>query len=171
MKILISESEIKKRVNAIASQIAKDYKGKNLFIISILKGSFIFAADLIRALSCYNLKIEIDFIKVRSYSGTESTGKINFLSKVPDIAGKDVLIVEDIFDTGITLHSLYNNFLNNSPESIEIAVLLHKKVEREFKLPLKYIGFNIDDKFVVGYGLDYNEKFRGIADICHIEHF
>ena len=160
MKILISESEIKKRVNAIASQIAKDYKGKNLFIISILKGSFIFAADLIRALSCYNLKIEIDFIKVRSYSGTESTGKINFLSKVPDIAGKDVLIVEDIFDTGLTLEEIYNILLKDNPNTLKIATFIIKEKDREFYIPIEYFGFKIKDLFIVGYGLDYNEDYR-----------
>ncbi len=169
MKILLSEKDIEKRISELASTISKDYQNKQLLLISILKGSFIFLADLCRNLSKFNTNIEIDFIKVKSYSGQKSTGKLTLLDKLPNVAGKDVLIVEDIFDTGLTLYEIYNLLLQQKPASLNVATFIVKKVDRNFSVPIKYYGFEVENLFVVGYGLDFNEKYRCLPYVAYIE--
>ncbi len=167
IKHFISEQQIKNRVREIAANISKN--NKKIIIISVLKGSFIFAADLIRELSKNNINFEIYFLKAKSYFGKASTGKIKIEGNISFIKEKNVLILEDIYDTGLTLKKIYEKIKGNNPKQIEIAVLLWKEKSRKFDLPINYIGFKIPDKFVVGYGLDYNEKFRGLPYIGVIE--
>ena len=171
MKILefISEYEIKNKVKEIANKIKLRNSNSEIIILSILKGSFIFTADIVRELYKIEVKPVIHFLNVKSYEGFNSTGKVKIYDNLSFVNKKNVLIVEDILDTGLTLKRLYEEILKNNPKSIEICVLLYKKKNRKFNLPINYIGFKIPDKFVVGYGLDYNEKFRGLPYIGVIE--
>ncbi len=171
MKILefISEYEIGNKVREIANKIKLKNSNSEIIILSILKGSFIFTADLVRELFKINIKPEIHFLNAKSYDGFNSTGKVKINDNLSFVSGKHVIIVEDILDTGLTLKKLYEEVLKNNPESVEICVLLYKQRSRNFNIPIDYIGFKIPDKFVVGYGLDYNEKYRGLPYIGVIE--
>ena len=163
IKVLISETEIKNKINKIARQINKDFKNKNLVIVSILSGSVIFCSDIIRKLK---IDFEIDFIRVSSYKGTKSSGKIKFLyDAVLDVKGKDVLLIEDICDTGKTLSYIKNLFLKKKVNSIKSCVLIDKKLKKHKDIKIDYFGFTINNEFVVGYGLDYNGKYRGLPYI------
>ena len=151
----------------MGKQIAKDYEGKELVLVGILKGSVIFMAELAK-----NIKksVALDFMDVSSYEGTESTGKIKINKDIRDtIEGKDVIIVEDIIDTGRTLTYVKEYLAQKNPNSIKIATMLSKPSRRVLELKVDYIGFAIDDKFVVGYGLDYNEQYRNLPYIGYIE--
>ncbi|MFN3967031.1 MAG: hypoxanthine phosphoribosyltransferase [Endomicrobiia bacterium] len=163
-EILITEEQIKKRVKELAEQISNDYKDKEPLLVSILKGSFMFLSDLLR-----NLKIQctVDFVAISSYNGsTESTGVVRQLLDLRENpVGKDILIVEDIVDTGFTLNYLKKNLLTRNPSSLKICVLLDKKERRKEPIEIDYTGFVIPDKFVVGYGLDYQEKYRNLPYI------
>ncbi|MEO0143654.1 MAG: hypoxanthine phosphoribosyltransferase [candidate division WOR-3 bacterium] len=157
---IISEQEIKEKVKEIAQRISEDYKdSKELVLIGVLKGAFIFLADLVRELK---VNCEIDFIKVSSYGkSTESSGIVRIeLDTSIDIANKDVIIVEDILDTGLTLKYIKELFLARNPKSLKIAVLLDKIERRKVDIKADYVGFVVPDKFLVGYGLDFAEKFR-----------
>ncbi len=162
--ILVSENEIDERVSELAEQITKDYEGKNLFVIGVLKGSFIFMADLVRKIQ---LPCQIDFMAVSSYGGnTKTTGAVKITKDLnADIEGKDVLIVEDILDSGRTLNYLINYFRNRHPASVRICTLLDKPERREVPLTADYSGFDIPNRFVVGYGLDYDERYRNLPYI------
>lgn len=160
---IISEEEIKIQVAKTGALISQDYKGKNLVLAGILKGAFIFLADLTRSIT---IEHEIDMIGVSSYSGTSTTGKIQF-TKEPDIdlRGKDILLVEDIVDTGRTLSALVEHIKSLKPASLKICALIDKHERRELKLKVAYSCFTLKKGFIVGYGLDYNQKYRNFPAI------
>ena len=160
-RILFSEEELKARVEELGAQITKDYAGKNLVLASVLRGSYIFMADLSRSIE---LPLTIDFMAVSSYgSGTASSGQVEIKKDLSDpIEGKDLLIVEDILDSGNTLYYLMDVLRARKPASIQICTLMDKPDRRSKPITAKYTGFTIPDAFVVGYGLDYDEKYRNL---------
>ena len=160
-RILLSEEEIREKVKEIGSQITKDYQGEKLLIITILKGSVIFAADLLREIK---MPVEIDFMCLSSYgSGSESSGVVKIVKDLNEpIEGKNVLIIEDILDSGNTLTHLVKLLGTRNPKSIRIATLLDKPDRRVAEVDVAYKGFSIPDEFVIGYGLDYDEKYRNL---------
>jgi len=164
MKPLYTQEDIARQVRALGKEISQDYQDQELILLVVLKGSMIFAADLCREISC---PVRLDFIRVSSYgSGTTSSGQIDF--KIPlqdDIAGKHVLIVEDIIDTGNTLQVLHQHLLDRQPESLKCCTLIDKKKYRQVAFEADYVGFTMDDGFIIGYGLDYNEHYRNLAGI------
>jgi len=161
--LLYTREQIAQRVSELGKQITEDYRGKNPLFVSILKGSFIFMSDLVRAV---DLPCEVDFMQVSSYGGTDSTGAVKIVQDLSrDIAGMDLVIVEDILDTGITLNYLSRILKARNPASIEIVTLLNKPGRREKAVTPKYVGYEIPTEFVVGYGLDYNQKYRNLPDI------
>ena len=168
METIISKEKLKRKVKDLASQISKDYKGKNPILVGILKGSFIFLADLIREIK---ISHQIDFISVASYgSRKKASGVVRLLKDLSiNIKGKDVIIVEDIIDSGLTLNYIRNNLLTRGPKSLEVVTLLDKKKRRKVKIPVKYVGFSIPNSFVVGYGLDYDEQYRNLPYIAKFE--
>ena len=163
-EILFSEEVLTKRIKEIASEISADYKGKDLVVVGILKGSVIFAAELIKNISIH---CEIDFMAVSSYgSSTETSGVVRILKDLDNnIEGKDILVVEDIVDTGVTLTYLLKYLQARKANSIEIISLLNKEARRTSNLEVKYIGFEVPDGFIVGYGIDYAEKYRNLPFI------
>ncbi|HEC82879.1 MAG TPA: hypoxanthine phosphoribosyltransferase [Firmicutes bacterium] len=167
-KILIQEDEIRRRVKELGEEISRDYQGKEPTLVSILKGGIIFLSDLVRALSILH---EIDFMSVSSYDGgTESSGVVRILADLSiNIEGRDVIIVEDIVDTGLTLDYIRHILLARHPKSLRICTLLDKKSRRRVEVPLDYVGFVIPDAFVIGYGLDYAEKYRNLPYIAILE--
>lgn len=167
INVLINQAKLEKRIEELARQIQKDHEGKELVFIGILKGSVMFMTELAK-----NIKssVALDFMDVSSYEGTESTGKVKINKDIRDsIEGKDVIIVEDIIDTGRTLTYVLEYLKQKKPNSIKIATMLSKPSRRVMELHVDYIGFAIEDKFVVGYGLDYNEKYRNLPYIGYIE--
>jgi hypoxanthine phosphoribosyltransferase len=166
--ILFSRQEIQERVKKLAERISQDYAGRELIMIGILKGAFIFMADLIREI---NIPCTIDFARLASYgTSSDSSGKVVMTKDIETfIQGRDVLIVEDILDTGLTLQYFVEWLRERSPASMKICVLLDKRKRRKVNLEADYVGFTIDDGFVVGYGLDFNEKFRFSPDIYIIQ--
>ena len=163
IKVLISSSKIKNKVSKIAQKINKDFKSKQLVVVAVLSGSVVFCSDIIRKL---NVDFEIDFIRVSSYKGKKSSGKIKFLcDTVIDIKGKDVLLVEDICDSGRTLSYIKELFIKRKANSVKICTLINKKVEKYKQIKIDYFGFEIDNEFIVGYGLDYDGKYRGLPYI------
>ncbi len=167
-EILISKPKIDDRVQRLADEISRDYEGKELVLIGILKGAFVFMADLIR---CLRIPCEVDFVRLASYgTGTVSSGNIMITKDIETpIRGRDVLIVEDIVDTGLTLYFLVDKLKEREPESLKVCVLLDKKERRKVPFEAEYVGFDIPDRFVVGYGLDFNEMYRFLPDVCVIE--
>ena len=165
-EIYLSEQTIQERIAALAAQINQDYARKRPFFVTILNGSFMFAADLFKHLT---IDAEICFIKLASYKGTKSTGNvITTIGLEDDLFGKDVVIVEDIVDTGKTLHNFLPKLEHQQPRSLKIATLLHKPDATQFPLTLDYIGFSIPNKFVVGYGLDYDGLGRNLKEIYQV---
>jgi hypoxanthine phosphoribosyltransferase len=161
-EILFSEYIIQDRIRELAQQITNDYQDKNPVIISILKGGFVFMADLIR---CMTIPVELDFLAISSYgSGTSSSGVVK-IKKDIDIAGRDVIIVEDIVDSGLSLQYIKDYIGKHKPASIKVCVLLDKPAAHKMDVCFEYVGFNIGTEFVVGYGLDYNEKYRNLPYI------
>src|SRR5438094_9394005 len=157
--ILISEDEIRRRIAEIGRQISKDYAGRTVTLGGILKGSFIFLADLIRAISP-EIPVEVDFMSVSSYGDATITSGTVHIEKdlgIP-VSGKDVIIVEDIVDTGLTLLHVYNILSARGAQSIRVATLLEKPGNSKYDRPLEYVGFKIPNKFVVGFGLDYAQR-------------
>ena len=163
-RILLTEEEIRERVSALGAEITRDYAGKDPLFVGVLKGCFVFMADLIRQV---DLPSAMDFMVVSSYgAGTSTTGAVEIIKDLSqDIEGKDLVIVEDILDTGVTLHYLTRYLRNRNPASIAIATLLDKPERRRADVHAKYIGFTVPDAFVVGYGLDYAEKYRNLPYI------
>ena len=167
MKILISESEIKKRVKALGKKITADYKDKKPIFIGILNGCYVFMADLLREVE---LDAEVDFVKIRSYEGESSTGTIKFRKDISaDIDGRDIIIVEDIIDSGFTINFLVKRLRNSGPKSVSVATILFKKEVAKLDFEVDYVGFEIPPEFVVGYGLDYDEKYRHLKDVMVME--
>lgn len=161
VEVLISREKVEERIKELAKEIEKDYAGKNLVCVGLLKGSVMFMSDIIK---CIDLDLRIDFMKVSSYGGgTNSTGVVKILKDVDvDLAGKDVLIVEDIIDTGLTILNV-KDFLNKkNPNSVKVCTLLDKPSRRVVEVKGEYVGFEIPDEFVVGYGLDLDEKYRNL---------
>jgi len=160
-KVLISQEEIAKKVKELGERITKDYQGKNLLCVCILKGSFMFTADLIREIK---LPLEIDFMAVSSYgSSTKSSGIVKIIKDLDrSVEGKHVLIIEDIIDSGLTLQYLYSNLFNRKAESVKICSFLDKKERRVVDILPDYIGYEIPDEFVIGYGLDFAGKYRNL---------
>lgn len=165
----ITEEELKNRTKELAAQISEDYKGKELLMVSILKGAVVFLTDLMREVK--DVDVRIDFMVVSSYGdGTESSGRIKILKDLSvDIAGKDVLIVEDILDSGNTLSKIVEILNGRGANSLKIVSLLDKPARHVNVVPVEYTGFVIPDKFVVGYGLDYQEKHRNLPYVGQIE--
>ncbi len=159
-KVLVSEEEIKEICQRLGRQISEDYKDKKLFLVSVLKGAVVFMADLMRNITC---DCEIDFMAVSSYSGTKTTGVVKF-KKDLDInpEGCDILLVEDILDSGVTLSYLKNVLLQRNAASIKVCAFLDKPANRQADISADYVGKVVPDEFVVGYGLDYNEKYRNL---------
>ncbi len=164
LEIIISSEQINTRVSEMAELISKDYSGKRPLLIGVLKGAVIFLSDLIRYLT---IPVEIDFIAVSSYgNSTASSGVVRILKDLEQsIQGKDVLIVEDIVDTGLTLKYLVDNLGSRQPNSLKVVTLLDKPDRRKVVFEPDYCGFTIPDRFVIGYGLDYGEDFRQLADL------
>ena len=162
--VMISEKEIADKVKAIAKQIEKDYEGEELLVVGILKGASVFVSDLIRNI---NLDVNIDFMSVSRYgNGTESSGTVRILKDLDvDIANKNVLIVEDIIDSGLTLSNLVKELGIRNPKSLKLCTLLDKPERRTVNIPVDYVGFVIEDKFIVGYGIDWAEKYRNLPYI------
>lgn len=167
-EILFPRVAIQKRVRELADQISKDYAGRELVIIGVLKGAFIFMADLVREIS---VPCRADFTRLASYgAGSDSSGKVVMTKDIEtSIKGKDILIVEDILDTGLTLQYVVNWLKERNPNSLKICVFLDKRKRRKVSFEADYVGFTIDDGFVVGYGLDFNEKYRFSPDIYVIK--
>jgi hypoxanthine phosphoribosyltransferase len=162
--ILFTEAQIPARIGEMAQQIEKDYEGKDLLIVGVLRGAVMVIADLARSLGRH---VEIDWMAVSSYgSGTKSSGVVRILKDLDtDIAGRDVLVVDEIIDTGLTLSWLLANLSSRGPASVEIATLLRKPEAQQMPVDVKYVGWDIPNEFVVGYGLDYRERYRNLRDI------
>ncbi len=166
---MLSTSDIAARVKELGAQITKDYNGQNLVLVVVLKGSFVFAADLARAIDMHNVRI--DFLGVRSYGeGTETSGVVQITQDLSKpIANEDVIIVEDIVDTGLTIAHLMDLFRTRQPRSVRVCALLHKPARARVEVKIDYLGFTIEDKFVVGYGLDFAEHYRNLPYIGVVE--
>jgi hypoxanthine phosphoribosyltransferase len=163
-RCLISREDIARRVAELAQEISRDYAGRDLVLVGVLKGAFIFLADLVRALT---LPVELDFVRLRSYGGgTSPTGEVNITKDVElSLQDRDVLIVEDIMDIGFTLSFLRQHLATHRPRSLKTCVLIDKKERREVEVPLDYVGFVVEKGFLVGYGLDCGEKGRTLSEI------
>lgn len=162
----LSAIQIQERVSALTAQINTDYAGKHPLFLAILNGSFMFASDLFKQI---NLEAEISFIKIASYQGMRSTGQVvTSIGMEQDLHGRDLIIVEDIVDTGKTLHHFLPSLQQQQPASIRIATFLHKPEATLFEVPLDYIGFSIPNKFVVGYGLDYDGRGRNYGALYQV---
>ncbi len=159
--IFLSKDQLEARIQEMGKELARDYEGKDLLVVGLLNGVFIFMADLVRAM---DMRLEVAFMQVASYGGnTISTGEVNILHDLErPIGGRHVLIVEDIVDTGLTLHKVRNMLLDRQPASLKIATLLDKPCRRNVQVPVDYVGFTLDDHFAVGFGLDLDGKFRNL---------
>lgn len=162
--VLFRESTIMSRLDEMAQQISEDYAGKDLTVVAVLNGSLMFGADLLRRM---DMPLRLDCLSVSSYHGASTTGVVKFnQERLPDVHGRHVLILDDILDSGHTLHAIRDRLENEtSPLSIKICVLLRKDVPRQRELEADYVGFDIANEFVVGYGLDYMERFRNLPYI------
>ena len=168
-EVLITEKEIRKKVKELGKKISRDYEGKDLVLVCVLRGAVIFMSDLIRSIS---IPLSFDFMAISSYgSDTKSSGVVKITKDLDEsIESKHVLIVEDIVDTGLTLQYLTNNLSSRNVASLKICALLDKPAQRKVEVKIDYKGFTITDKFVVGYGLDYNQKYRYLPYISALKH-
>ncbi len=164
----MSQEDLERRVRELGAEISRDYEGKDLFLVGVLKGAVFFLSDLMRALE---VPCEVDFMAVASYgSSTDSSGVVRILKDLDaTIEGKDVLIVEDIIDSGLTLSYLLRTLRAREPRSLEVCALLTKPERREVDLPIRYTGFEIPNKFVIGYGLDHAERFRNLPYVAVLQ--
>lgn len=167
-EVLVSEEELSKKVRELGEKITKDYEGKDLILVGILKGAAIFMADLAR---CIDLPIIMEFLAVSSYgNSTESSGVVKIVKDLDtDIEGKNILIVEDIIDTGLTLSYITDNLKKRGAKSVKICTLLDKPERRKIDVPVDYRGFIIPDEFVVGYGIDYAEQYRNLPYVSSVK--
>lgn len=167
-KVLITQSMLTHRIRELGKEITKDYGGKDVVLVGILKGAMPFLCDLMREI---DLPLSLDTMCISSYGNdTVSSGKVNIKKDLDkDVQRKNVIIVEDIVDTGITLSLLVSLLKERGADSVEIAVCLNKKERRQKEVPLKYIGFDVPDEFIVGYGCDYAEKYRNLPDVCTLK--
>ncbi len=168
ISVLISEEELQDKVKELGARVTEDYKDKNMLLIGVLRGGVVFMADLMRHI---DFPVEIDFMQVSSYgSGTVSSGNVKILKDTEtSVEGRDVLIAEDILDTGTTLHSLVELIKKRGANSVKICTILNKPARRKVELNADYVGFDIPDKFVVGYGLDYDQKYRNLPYVGVVE--
>lgn len=165
-EIILSSSDIQKRVKQLGQQINKDFKGKEPLLIGVLNGAFIFMADLVRQI---NLPIKIDFIRVASYGNKTSPGDVTFIKDVDlSVEGKEIILVEDIIDTGRTISALKKHFQNMGASSVFLCTLIDKKERREVDISADYTGFEISQGFLVGYGLDFAEQHRCLPSVYHL---
>jgi hypoxanthine phosphoribosyltransferase len=167
LNLLLSQERIASIVRHLADQISKDYSGKELVLVCILKGAFMFLSDLVRYLK---VPVKIDFVRLASYgSGMKTSGIIEITKDIEiPIEGKDVLIIEDIIDSGRTLQFLKDRLSLASPHSVKICALLDKKARREVEMEADYLGTEVDDVFIVGYGIDFNEDYRYLPEVCYV---
>jgi hypoxanthine phosphoribosyltransferase len=166
MQVLLSTEQIQKRIQEMAREIGRDYPpNEEIHLVCVLKGGFVFLSDLVRAL---DVRVTLDFIALSSYGkGTKSSGEVRLLKDVDHaLEGRHVIIVEDIVDTGLTLHYLQEILRARNPKTLRTACLLSKPSRREVQVSVEYIGFTIEDRFVVGYGLDYDERYRSLPHIA-----
>lgn len=163
--VLISAAELDRRVTELGAEISRDYEGRDLIVVGVLKGAVVFIADLLRQLT---VPCEIDFMAISSYgSSRDSSGVVRILKDLDDsIAGRDVLIVEDIVDSGLTLNYLKKNLMARNPASLEVCALLTKPERRRVDVPIRYTGFEIPNRFVIGYGLDYRQRYRNLDHVA-----
>ena len=168
MEVLLTAKQIEERIKELAEKISEDYRGSKILVIGVLKGAVIFLSDLVRHLT---IPVEIDFMAVSSYGAdTNSSGVVQILKDLEQsIKDKEVLIVEDIIDTGLTLAYLYEYLLRRGPKSLKVVTLLDKPDRRQVSFNPDYCGFKIPDRFVIGYGLDFNENYRHLADLRVLE--
>ncbi|MEM1033001.1 MAG: hypoxanthine phosphoribosyltransferase [Myxococcota bacterium] len=169
IRTLLSAEQIAERVAALGAEISRDYAGQKLVLVCVLKGSFVFTADLARAIEG---QVRVEFLGVRSYGeGTETTGVVQITQDLTkSVEGENVLIVEDIVDTGLTLAHLRDLFRTRKPASVKICSLLHKPARTRIEVTIDYLGFTIEDKFVVGYGLDWAQRYRHLPFVGVVEH-
>ncbi len=167
-EVLVSAEELKLRVAEIAEQINRDYAGRDLVMVGILRGAILLMADLMRQL---DIEFEVDFMAVSSYgSATDSSGVVRILKDLDaNIEGRDTLIIEDIIDSGLTLQYLTRSLKARGPSSLEVCSLLTKRDRRRVEVPIKYVGFEIPDRFVIGYGLDFNQRYRNLDYIAALD--
>lgn len=168
IRTLIDEETIRARVKELGAEITKAHQGRDVVVVPVLKGSLIFAADLMRSI---DLPLSLDFLGCRSYEGgTQTSGVVQITYDLTKpIEGKDVIIVEDIVDTGLTMSYLLQNLTTRKPRSVQLCSLLHKPARTRVKVPIDYLGFTIDDVFVIGYGLDFDEKYRNLPYLGVLE--
>jgi hypoxanthine phosphoribosyltransferase len=164
-EILVTSEDLERRVAELGAEISRDYEGRDLVMIGVLKGAVLFIADLMRQLT---VPCEVDFMAVSSYgSSTDSSGVVRILKDLEaPIEGRDVLIVEDIIDSGLTLQYLFRNLRARSPGSLEVCALLTKPERRRVDLPIRYVGFEIPNRYVIGYGLDYAQRYRNLSYVA-----
>ncbi|WP_235788424.1 hypoxanthine phosphoribosyltransferase [Salipaludibacillus sp. CUR1] len=167
---MISESEIKQKVKELAEEIEKDFNNEPVVLVAVLKGSFVFAADLMREMKG---NVQVDFISVSSYGNqTETTGKVRLLKDLDsNITNENVVVVEDIVDSGLTLHFLRDHLHMHKPKQIKVCTLLDKPERRRVDLPIDYVGFVIPDEFIVGYGIDFAQRYRNLPYIASVEEY
>ena len=167
-KLLITQEKISQAVSKLAAEIRRDYRGKEPLLIGILKGSFVFMADLVRQL---DMPLEVDFVKLSSYgSGTKTSGKVKIVQGLKSsVKGRDIIVVEDIVDTGLTVSFTMDYLRKRRPASLKLCALVDKPSQHKFPVTIDYLGFSVPDKFVVGYGIDWNEKFRQVRHIGFID--
>jgi len=168
LKLLIEEQKIHEKVKDLAKNISVDYKGKKPILIAVLKGSFMFLADLIRELT---IDIELEFIELSSYgNSTESSGEVKVIKWLTkEINNHDIILIEDIVDTGLTVSTLLKKLEDHNPSSIKVCSLTSKPARREIEVPIHYLGFKVPNKFIIGYGIDYNEKYRNLPEIYYLK--
>ena len=163
IKEFISKSSIERRVSELAEQINRDYQDQEIVLVCVLNGSFIFCADLIRSIK---IPVQVEMVSLSSYEGTESTGRIQFhLDIKQSMEGKNIIIVEDIIDTGLTISFLIKHMTIKNPKSLKLCSLLLKRAHLKVDVIVDYLGFDIEDKFVIGYGLDFNGRYRELPYI------
>ena len=167
-EVLVEAEDLQRRVGELAAEISRDYEGRDLVLVGVLKGAVFFVADLMRSLE---VPCELDFMAVTSYgSATDSSGVVRILKDLDSsIEGREVLIVEDIIDSGLTLHYLIRNLRARNPASLEVCALLTKPERRRVDLPIRYVGFEIPNRFAIGYGLDYDQRFRNLDYVAVLD--
>jgi hypoxanthine phosphoribosyltransferase len=167
-EVLVSSEDLERRVRELGAEISRDYDARDLVMIGVLKGAVLFLADLMRELT---VPCEVDFMAVSSYgSATDSSGVVRILKDLDtSISGRDVLLVEDIVDSGLTLHYLLKNLRAREPASLEVCALLTKPERRRIELPIRYVGFEIPNRFAIGYGLDHAQRYRNLRYVAALE--
>jgi hypoxanthine phosphoribosyltransferase len=167
MQVLLTRTEIAAGVRRLAVALSRDYTGKNPLLVGVLRGAFVFLSDLVRGM---DIPVKVDFVAVESYKGTQTTGRVQIAQKIRlPIEGKHVVVVEDIVDTGRTTTYVLRYLARRKPASLRVCALLDKPSRREIQVPIDYLGFTVPDKFLVGYGLDWNQEYRNLPDICVVD--